>query len=439
MVKSSDMKAMFPFSLTDDSLPYEEPNHQCIVQVMQKVVVMIGEQNKELLLSLEQYARAESSDDKSLNPLNIFSNRTLKSKDCNALLSQKAKSIRVMTKAGTSKVSKILPPKVTSEQIRRKTANKRVVADAHQLITSTDDRILKSSKTRSGRHHTASSHHGYLNSESAFSNMTCAELLQLCNRFSIDIPPRSKKSNMVEALLNHGTTHHNPSPPLSKASDSGSAQLDMYTTPASSLKVIKADINNMFREEAEVIKTTILNDIHKSMKGNKQIQVEPLQEHDELIETKAQLKELLQQKQESKAIFQDHLDMFTKVSNIAKEPLMECIKLHSQQMVSLSSNLISQHNHQQNQFVVSHTVPQTNNGQEQSTAFLPPSYASHQYKVVSQQQHHQRQQLQTNTIPTNVQCASHYHQQPQFYGQPQQYSHMAYPPWHQQNMMVLLI
>ena len=329
--------------------------------------------------------------------------------------------------AGNSKVST-----VALEQIcpSKRQVSKRV-ADV-QLIP-VDNRISKQAKQPSGPSaQLLSVSTPDLSSEAALSGMSCEGLLQMLNRFNIDVPPRSRKSVLVHALLNHrGASRSRASESKYEHSVASSSKTDTEQTVASSIRVIKADITNMFKEEVKELRSSLINGIKSMKSNNNPIDVDAMPEHDELIQTKAKLDAMLDHKKETKVILQEHLDMFTQVSNIAKEPLMECIKLHSQQMVSLSSNILTQqHQQQQQQYVqqspaISFSQNNNNGGGLQQMTISPNNSTTY----FAQQP--QQQTAISSASATNSQFA------PSHFGQQQQYSQMMYQPWNQNSMMTV--
>jgi len=328
--------------------------------------------------------------------------------------------------AGNSKVST-----VALEQIRpsKRQVSKRV-ADV-QLIP-VDNRISKQAKQPSGPSaQLLSVSTPDLSSEAALSGMSCEGLLQMLNRFNIEVPPRSRKSVLVHALLNHrGASRSRASESKYEHSVASSSKTDTEQTVASSIRVIKADITNMFKEEVKELRSSLINGIKSMKSNNNPIDVDAMPEHDELIQTKAKLDAMLDHKKETKVILQEHLDMFTKVSNIAKEPLMECIKLHSQQMISLSSNILTQQHQQQQQYVqqspaISFSQNNNNGGGLQQMTISPNNSTTY----FAQQP--QQQTAISSASATNSQFA------PSHFGQQQQYSQMMYQPWNQNSMMTV--
>lgn len=416
MLNPADIKRVFPFTLTDNGLPYEQPHELNIVNVMRKVGIILGESNTDLLLSMEKTACGV--DEHTVNtaslkkPANVSASKHLGS------LPMKPKSIRGMAlPAGNSKATKSCA-KVTKALAPPAQRNKsKRVAETEPPVDNHTAKSFKKAKPHSDIQTLhATKQNTFLRSESALSAMTNVELAQLCDRFSIDVPLKSKKSILVQALLNYrddGARHHREK--IESRSEHVFAFSDDEPTVAivTSTKATKADVNHIFREEAKEFTKSLLNDIKNMKSFNKPIDVTAEPEHDELIRTKATLMEMVEQKKASKEMFQEHLDMFTKVTAIAKEPLLECIKIHSQQMVSLSSNLHVPHQ------------------QYLQQAIAPPPFSS---------SYNQQTVPQATNPPAALISSQQYTPYQQYFVQEQLNSNMPHP-WHQtqqQNMMVII-
>ena len=214
MVNPSDITDVFPFTLLDNGLPYEQPEQKYVVALMWKVAVLIGEEHKEFLQTMEKVV---TSKDVIVNDLDDKTNsRSKKSNKATVrtALPLKTKSVRVMTLAGSSKVgthqsaagnvssTNASALKQSNVRSNKKRVSSRMIEDdaplpiTNKLLPKQHESIKK----------TAPPAHD-CPTESALMVMTNAELLQLCNRFKVEVPIRCKKSVMVDGLLNRGGAH----------------------------------------------------------------------------------------------------------------------------------------------------------------------------------------------------------------------------------------
>lgn len=383
MVKPGDIAVVFPFTLADYGLPYEEPDDLCIVDVMRKVVVMI-EENKGLLLDMENKAciitKPREVEVHAMIPKPNGSIRELKKIERDPVPLIKTKSIRVMTMTGAKSGQKAYDATAItsiSSQLKKQPIKRGLFG----IVPTTSDERNTNKKTKASfdsQHPTIiKSQNVDLSNESVLSAMTCVELFQLCDHYKLDIPKRSKKSFMVDSLLKHGMERVHRSNSATTTS-SGPAVHSVNSSATSSMNLTKT-ISQLFREETKDLKSSLLNEIttqiHNVSKTPTYVgNTNALAEHDELIATRATLQAMLEQKQDSKETFKEHLNMFKQVSEIAKDPLMESIKLHSEQMVSLSSSNLQLRQQQS----TSIALPQA---QLQHQSIYPPScmqYAPHQ-------------------------------------------------------------